>query len=207
MDNDNVVPGARLATEEEFTTGENTYVENGIIYSSVFGKTSKNEDGSISVISATKREVKLLDKGMIVLGTVTDNMRSVIFVKLDTIKSGRKEFLALKDGKIIPEKPRYGAPAGGRMGRDNKFHDAKEKLCDVGDTVLARVLFNDNDSYSLGLREPELGVVYAKCSSCGNDMNFDNRMGLLMCPSCGGSEKRKVSIFYGAPDKISAFFA
>jgi len=94
----------------------------------------------------------------------------------------------------------------GRMGRDNKFHESKEKLCDVGDTILARILYNDKDSYALGLREPELGVIYAKCGVCGDDMSYNREAGLLVCNSCGSGEKRKVSMLYGAPEKIRALF-
>lgn len=208
MDKDQVVaPGERLATEEEFNAGQNAYVENGVIYSAVFGTVSK-QDGLINVISGTGREVKLMDKGMIVLGKVTDDMKSVIFVKLDPIMVGKKAFLALKDGKIIPEKPRPGSGRPmGRMGSDNKFHDhSREKLCGVGDTILARILFNDKDSYALGVREPELGVVYARCNVCGEEMDFNKDMRVLVCNQCGSTDRRKVSLFYGSPEKIKAIF-
>jgi len=200
-----VVPGEKIALEEEFNPGQNTYVENGVIYSSTFGIVSK-ADGAVSIVSGTGREIKIIDKGMLVIGNVTDDMRSVVFVELDTINVGHKEYLALKDGKIVLDKPR-GRPAMGSHGRDNRFHEAREKLCGVGDTILAKVLYNDKDSYALGLIGDEYGVVYAKCAQCSGDMDYDRSARLLVCKECGATERRKVSALYGDAKAIRALFA
>ncbi len=210
QENTLVVPGERIATEEEFQPGQNTYTENGAIYASTFG-TIKSQDGAVSVQSGTEREIKQFDKGMTVMGTVTDDMKSVIFVEIAPINVGRKEYIALKDGKILPPRPAAGpgvarAPMG-RRGSDNKFYEAKEKLCGVGDTVIAKVLFNDKDSYTLGILGEPFGVVFAKCSKCGEEMNWNQERHILVCNVCGSAERRKVSIFYGQPEKIKALFA
>ncbi|MDE1865645.1 MAG: exosome complex RNA-binding protein Csl4 [Candidatus Micrarchaeota archaeon] len=202
-----VVPGERIATEEEFQPGRNTYTEGGAIYSSTFG-TVKSAEGAVSVQPGTGREIKIIDKGMTVIGTVTDDMKSVIFVEIDAINIGKKEYLALKDGKILPPRPNGGARAPmGRRGADNKFYEAKEKMCGVGDTVLAKVLFNDKDSYTLGILGEPFGVVFAKCGKCGEEMNWNQERHILVCSSCGSAERRKVSVFYGQPEKIKALFA
>lgn len=203
-----VVPGERIATEEEAQPGQNTYSENGMIYASTFGVVKIN-DGAASVQPGTGREIKIIDKGMMVLGTVTDDMKSVIFVEITAINSGKKEFLALKDGKILPPRPSPGmarAPLG-RRGTDNKFYEAKEKMCGVGDTVIAKVLFNDKDSYTLGILGEPFGVVYAKCGKCGEDMLWNQERHILVCGVCGNAERRKVSILYGQPEKIKELFA
>lgn len=200
-----VAPGERIATEEEFASGANTYVENGVIYASAFGSVVK-ANGSVSVESATKREVKMIDKGMLVIGTVTDDMRSVIFVRLDDIVVGRKEYLALKDGKIVADK-RPGRSPMGRSGADNRFHEVREKTCGVGDTILAKVLYNDKDSYTLGLIGDEYGVVFAKCGKCGGEMDYDNRARMLECRECRTRDRRKVSALYGEYERIRALFA
>ena len=109
--NDFVIPGEKVATEEEFVAGNNTFVEEGVIYATVIGSVVK-ENGAVSV-SAAGREIKIIDKDMLVLGTVTDDVKSVIFVKIDDINIDRKDYLALKDGKIIMDRPRpqcFGGP-------------------------------------------------------------------------------------------------
>lgn len=201
-----VTPGEKIATEEEFAAGHNTFVENGVIYSSVIGKVVK-EGGSVAV-SASGREIKIIDRDMLVMGIVTDDVRSVIFVKIDDINIGSKDFLALKDGKIIAERPRMQRYGGGG-GRDgNRFQSAgrPEKTCGVGDAILARVLYNDKDSYTLSLGGRETGVIYARCTLCGSGMQrgSDN---MLECKECGNKEHRKVSDLYDKPNEIKKLFA
>jgi len=206
---DNIVaPGEKIGTEEEFQPGRNTYSEKGIIYASTFGSV-KTAEGSVSVEPGTAREVRQIDKGMTVLGTVTDDMKSVIFVQISKLHTGAKEYLALKDGKILPPRPSPGGMRSpmGRRGTDNKFYEAKEKMCGVGDTVIAKVLFNDKDSYTLGILGDPFGVVYAKCSKCGEDMAWNQERHILVCNVCGSAERRKVSVLYGQPEKIKALFA
>src|SRR5271154_7506180 len=151
-----VTPGEKIATEEEFTAGNNTYVEDGVIYSTVVGNVVSSE-GAIGVANAG-REIKIIGKNMLVIGTVTDDMKSVMFVKLDNINVKNRDYLALKDGKIVaPKPPRFGG--GGRMGGGggNRFSSEKrsEKPCGIGDTILATILYNDKDSYTLALNGNE----------------------------------------------------
>jgi exosome complex component CSL4 len=200
-----VMPGEKVATEEEFVAGSNTFVEEGVIYSSVIGNAVK-ENGAVSV-SAAGREIKIIDKNMLVLGTVTDDVKSVIFVKIGDINIDRKDYLALKDGKIIMDRPRPGRFGGSREGGrgDNRFHSERPvKPCAVGDTILARVLYNDKDSYTLSLNGNETGVIYAKCDECGSDMLSENNS--LVCSECGHREQRKISSLYNKPEDIKKLF-
>jgi len=200
--NDFVIPGEKVATEEEFVAGNNTFVEDGVIYASVIGNAVK-ENGAVSV-SAAGREIKIIDKNMLVLGTVTDDVKSVIFVKIDDINIDRKDYLALKDGKIIMDRPRP-QRFGGSRGGDNRFHSERPmKPCGVGDTILARVLYNDKDSYTLSLSGNETGVIYAKCGECASDMLSENNM--LVCKECGHRERRKISSLYNKPEDIKKLF-
>ena len=208
MENALVAPGEKIGTEEEFQPGKNTYSENGVIYSLIFGSI-KTSEGSVSVEPGTSRKLNFIDKGMTVLGTVTDDMKSVIFVDISPLTLGKKQYLALKDGKILPPRPAGPGMARspmGRRGTDNKFYEAKEKMCGVGDTVIAKVLFNDKDSYTLGILGEPFGVVYAKCSKCGEEMDWNEERHILVCTVCGAAERRKVSVFYGQPEKIKALF-
>lgn len=206
-----VIPGERIATEEEFTAGKNTYAEEGFIYSTVIGKVTEKE-GSIGVATAG-REIVIIGKDMLVMGVVTDDMKSVMFVKLNDINIERKNYLALKDGKIVAPKPRgpprFGDRRGGGGGgfRDNKFsNERSEKPCGIGDTIIARVQYNDKDSYTLSLFGKETGVIYANCELCGGEMEKkgDN---FLVCMECEHKENRKLSEFYNNPSAIQKLFA
>lgn len=207
-----VTPGEKIATEEEFTSGHNTFVENGVIYSTVIGQVVKSE-GAVGVEPAG-REIKIIGKDMLVIGVVTDDMKNVTFVKLDDINVERKDYLALKDGKIVAPKPRMGRFGGGgdRMGggmRDNnRFSHGggkSEKPCGIGDTILARVQYNDKDSYTLSLQGRETGVIYAKCEKCGGELDQKGE-NILVCRECDHKENRKISEFYNKPQEIKKLF-
>lgn len=200
-----VTPGEKIATEEEFAAGHNTYVENGFIHSAVIGKVMKNE-GSINVSSAG-REIILIDRDMLVIGTVTDDMKNVTFVKLSDINIEKKDYLALKDGKILAPKPRGPPRFNDRSGGNNRFGSGKPpKTCGIGDTILARVQYNDKDSYTLSLYGKETGVIYAKCERCGGELEVQGE-NTLVCKECTHREHRKLSELYNNPHEIKKLFA
>ncbi len=201
-----VTPGEKIATEEEFASGSNTYVEDGVIYSAVIGNVTKAE-GSVGVATAG-REIKIIGRDMLVIGVVTDDMKNVTFVKLDDINIERKDYLALKDGKILAPRdrsPRF-APRTGRENRFSSHSEKSQKPCGVGDTILARVLYNDKDSYTLSVDGRETGVIYAKCELCGSEVE-QKAESLLVCRECGHNEHRKISEYYNKPEEIKKLFA
>jgi exosome complex RNA-binding protein Csl4 len=206
-----VTPGEKIATEEEFASGSNTYVEEGVIYSAVIGNVVK--DGGEVGVATAGREIKIIGKDMLVIGVVTDDMKSVMFVKLDDINFEKKDYLALKDGKIVePRPPRFG-PRPGNFGRDgggeNRFSsrsEKSEKPCGIGDTILARVQYNDKDSYQLSLSGRETGVIYSKCELCGGQMDRKD-VNVLSCRECGHNARKKISELYNKPEEIKKLFA
>ena len=201
-----VMPGEKLGIEEEFATGENTYVENGILYSAVTGiKTAK--DGALSV-RPVGREVKTIGKDMMVLGSVVGDMKSVIFVKIDNINTDNKEYIATKDGKILIRRPmERGGHFDRRGGGHEMRHEPKpERPCGIGDIIIANVQYNDKDSYALSLNSSESGVVYSHCSVCGGEMMPDSGMRVLECKVCKHREARKISALYNKPEEIKRLF-
>lgn len=200
-----VMPGEKLGIEEEFATGGNTYVENGVIYSAVTGiKTVK--DGALSV-SPVGREVKTIGKDMMVLGSVVGDMKSVIFVKIDNINTENKEYIATKDGKILIRRP---MERGGHFDRRGGGHEQREQKperpCGIGDIIIANVQYNDKDSYALSMNSSESGVVYSHCSVCGEEMEPDRSGRVLECKACKHREFRKISTLYNKPEEIKRLF-
>ncbi|MGC8586388.1 MAG: exosome complex RNA-binding protein Csl4 [Candidatus Micrarchaeia archaeon] len=198
MEERTVLPGERIATEEEFASGANTFVENGVIYSSIIGRVNITEK-KVNVIPIG-REVKMIDRNMLVIGTVVDIVRDVIFVKIDDISIDHKEYLALKDGKILLERRRP------RFGRSSYREQRPMKACSVGDTILAKVLYNDKDAYTLTLDCRECGVVHATCEMCGGNLRYSKASNMLVCENCGHKESRKLSILYDKPEEVRKLF-
>lgn len=208
-----VMPGDKVGVEEEFMPAENTFVDDdGVIRSAVVGHVQVS-GGKISVHS-TLHDVRKIEQGMMVLGTVTDDLHSVVFVRISNFENENGEHVATKDGKIIMD---TGRPSrGGRDGRGGRGRprpgereagrrEEQVKLCGVGDIVLARVLFDDPDVYTLGVREPETGVIHAECEMCGGYMKHQGA-GHLVCTECEHAQNRKVSSLYGNADEIKRLF-
>ncbi len=204
-----VNPGEKLSMEEEYAASENTYVEDGTVYAASTGMLVV-KDGAISVMPL--RDVRKIERGMMVVGRVTDAMKSVIFVAIDRVSSSNKEYFALKDGKIILRQQRQfdrggrGRPPFGDRGVRREPRESEEKPCRTGDTVVARVLAEENDTYVLSLNTPEAGVVYSMCSMCGNPMELGDSPNVLYCHSCRRGEHKKVSSYYGKPEEIKKYF-
>jgi exosome complex RNA-binding protein Csl4 len=204
-ENDIVVPGEKLASEEEYVHGVNTYVENDSIYASLLGRVAI-KNGSIEV-APIAREIHEIDRGMAVIGSVTDYMKSVIFVKLDSIRTGNKEYIALKDGKIVLPRRRPDFRRDGPHGYGHREpREEEEKMCKVGDTIVATVAYNDKEAYTLDMRMPEAGVVHSNCESCGGEMKHVGQE-MLECTACKHREHRKVSVYYGKPEGMRKLFA
>lgn len=191
-----VMPGDKIATEEEFLPGSNTYAENGIIYAATTG-TVKIADGKASVHTLS-RDIEKIDRGMYIVGRVTDNMRSVMFVDIDTIYTKAKEFIALKDGKIIIERQRPRPAFRDRRGEApmQERQQAPAKECGVGDIILAKVQYNDPDAYTLTLDDNDAGVIHSVCDKCGSELEYNSKDNALICTECKYNQQRKISPHY-----------
>ncbi len=205
MDNQFVSPGEKLAMEEEYAPSSNTYVEDGAVYAAAAG-VRLVKDGAIGVMPL--KEIMGLKRGMLVLGRVTDAMKSVIFVEINRISTGKKEYLPLKDGKIILRQQRqFGRGPGGRYGDRREMRpEQEERPCRAGDIVMAKVIAEENDTYVLSLNSPEAGVVHSTCSSCGGPLRTGERPDTLYCNACRMSEHKKLSSYYDKPEEIKNYF-
>jgi len=63
----------------------------------------------------------------------------------------------------------------------------------MSDIVKAKVINTQN--MRLTTSEKSLGVMKAYCSRCRSELQMDGKR--LKCPSCGRTEKRKLSSDYG----------
>jgi exosome complex RNA-binding protein Csl4 len=180
-----VIPGDRVATEEECVPEKNTIAYDGTLYATVIGRPTF-EEGKASV--EPQHGICKYGKGMLVSGTVVADLKSVLFVDIDEAVIGGKRYVAIKDGKIIIPKP--------RDGRDFGRHEAEApRPCASSDVVLARIFAEDDDSYMLGLRDEETGVVFSRCERCNGEMEATD--GSARCIVCDYRTRKKISPLYG----------
>lgn len=193
-----VYPGDRLSTEEEFLPGHNVYVDGGEVFSAVFGKADA-EEGKMNVLSAT-RNIRKMRRGMFVVGKVVGVLKSVIFVEIEDFSVGNDEFIAGKDGKVVLMSPR---PMHGRDMHDRHERPRDEpKPAEMGDVILAKIIMEDSEIFTLSLRDPEAGVVYSLCEDCGNKMQISKNDDGLYCNECKKTKQKKISSLFGMPEDI-----
>ncbi len=194
-----VFAGEPLCSEEENSAGYGAYAERGHVYAALSG-TAHRVSGTIRVDSMTKRLIKP-HRDSTVLGQVVVDLPSVMFVKLDKITIGSNVCAPLKDGKLLApraaQRPAHRTRFSG--GRDARH--TEQKPCGLGDIVLATVLDDSGDSYTLGIRDSEMGVVYSACEECGAPL-APHGAGTLYCGTCKREYSKKVSTLYGKADAV-----
>ncbi len=180
-----VIPGDRVATEEECVPEKNAVAYDGTLYATVMGRPAF-ESGKVSV--EPRRGISKYRKGMMVSGTIVGDLKSVLFVDIDETVIDGKRYVAIKDGKIIIPKPRDGRDSG-------RYGSELPRPCASSDVVLARIFAEDDDSYMLSLRDREAGVVFSICEKCNGEMEATD--GGAKCISCDYRTRKKVSPLYG----------
>ncbi|QLC50835.1 exosome complex RNA-binding protein Csl4 [Methanolobus zinderi] len=177
-----VMPGDLIGTTEEFTAGEGTYVDVGDIHSISTGYVNiDRKSRTISVVPKTKTPPELCE-GDIVIGGITNLRDSVVLVDIGGIKGkGEREFQM--DGLAAIHVSNV---------RDSYVKNLSQEFS-MSDIVKAKVINTQN--MRLTTSEKSLGVMKAYCSRCRSELQMDGKR--LKCPSCGRTEKRKVSSDYG----------
>ena len=171
-----VFPGDRIGSVEEYRAGDGVYEEKGELFASVAG-ILEFEGRKVSIKSF--KSVPELKKGDIVVGRVVDLRNSFAMVEIAR-KKGEERELAHTGLALL-----HVSNVGERVGN---IGDAISYF----DIVRARVL---DSSPRISIREPEMGVLKAFCSSCKSELILEG--GKLKCPNCGKEEKRKISKSYG----------
>jgi exosome complex component CSL4 len=203
-----VFPGERLATEEEFAPSRNVYTENGEIYSTVLGR--REESGGSINVAGIGKEIRKMERGMLVLGKVVGVLPAVVFVELNGYTAKGIRYVALMDGKIVMPK-RDSRGSRGRDFRGSPQHnnrEAEESPFCIGDIILARIYKEDEDIYELDVKTSEDGVIYAKCSVCGGELELRESRGyvVLACTRCRAQQTRRLSVLYNKPEAIRKLF-
>ncbi len=194
-----IFPGEAISTEEEFMPTDGAFSEDGSVRAALAG-TMQRSDSKIGINGI--KNVRQYRTGMAVLGLATDDLRSVIFVRLDTLKNGSTSFVPLKDGKVVSPKPDTRRTHGRGRGRDEAPQPKPSKPMRVGDIITALIIAEDRDTYTLSINMPDFGVVYSECRECGQPMEYDPQTKVLACKACEIQELKKVSTLYGNADRI-----
>lgn len=173
-------PSEKIADEEEYSAGQGTYNDNGIIRASNIGEAEFDEERR--VVKIKTNVVRKANRGDIVYGKVVDVKESMAIVEL----------IKAEKGSIITN-TRATLPVRNIA---KSYVSKIDEFYKTGDFVKAKI--SDMDKYSTDLltNETGLGVMNAYCKKCKSNLSFSS--GKMMCLTCGNTETRK---WFEAEDK------
>ncbi len=176
-----VVPGDMLAVIEEFSSSKGTYINGSSIRASKLGMANYNMKKKEIKIEPLKK-IKVPMVGDSVIGQVEAVQSNIANIRIYYINNERS--LSNFVGMLVlkSESPM-------RRGRE------KAIICKLGDIIRAKVTSCKNAIVHLSINGDENGVVYAKCSLCGGNMNKIGQR--VKCVECGFIEDRKLAFDFG----------
>ncbi len=185
-----VFPSAKLGVEEEFLPSEGTYVENGEVRGSLFGKVFIDKERyKANVIPFQKRKlgIKRYDK---VIGEIINVGRS----------SSRINIKYINNKPIIPD-----LSAIMHISDTSKeYVSSLDDLYAVGDIIRATVIDAKTIPIQLETKSNDGGVIFTLCEKCGEEVEKVRR-DLLECSNCEHIQKRKTAIDYGNVNIVAEF--
>jgi len=169
-----IVPGEEIATEEEYTAGENTYVKEGKIISRTLGALFINEETKEASVKG--KRVEQLAYGDIVTGKVLMVKESSAVIELLSAE-GNKRIMGINTAQLPIRNI------------SNEYVTELNKIVKIGDIIRAKVVMSSPLAIDLNTKEKGLGVIKAYCSNCRKEMSFNNNK--MVCLDCGSIEDRK----------------
>jgi len=168
-----VMPGAVIATEEEYVAGKNTYVEEGQIKAKNLGVPRFDHERKEASIEG--KSVDALRSGDVVFGKIILLKESMVVVELVSAENGKK--ITQKSAQLPVRNV------------STEFVDNLKKMFKIGDIIKAKVSTISPLGIDLITNETGLGVIKAFCGKCRGEMSHSS--GKLMCLSCGNIEERR----------------
>lgn len=176
-----IFPGERLGVIEEFLPGQGTYVENGTIYSTTPGYIHRDTINKETHVQSRVKPPRVPQKGDVVIGQISNVQDKTLSI----------DIFQINDTAI-------NTSFAGVMHVSNASQAYVKTMFDVfkaGDIVRAKVMSTLNREFHLSTEGSSLGVIQAACSQCGDHLILRNRR--LGCPTCRGTERRKLASDYG----------
>ena len=167
------VPGEAITTEEEFSAGNQTFEENGVIKASVLGRAVFDDINR--EVSISGNAINTAGVGDIVFGRVAFVKDSMVVIDLVKGENGKK--IIVTKGQLPIRNVAHG------------YISNLKQYFKVGDSVKAKISEIKDSIADLETKDTGLGVIMAFCSTCRKELKYSN--GKMACFNCGNVEQRK----------------
>ena len=177
MDNNQKIPGEKIASIEEYLPGDNTFEDSDSIRATTIGEI--NLDSSERSASINRQtQITVPKVGDIIIGVVEANLPSMIAISIKFV-NGKKVNSDLECICVTR-------------------HIRKKNIALAKDVVKAEIISHINGTIHASIDSPELGILFTKCRKCfGTVVKMRD---VVKCKDCGWIDDRKLSSEFGKSD-------
>jgi exosome complex component CSL4 len=177
-----VLPGEELSTAEEFEGRENTFQDDGVVFSDSIGE-AEFDSGNYEVKVKKSKPLKIFTPGTKVYGVVSAVRKNYVLISMREAYMGNEKRVLTRSHATIMVS----------MIAQGYVRDIRDAFR-VGDIIVAEVEAIKPYGINLRTNKPDLGVIRAYCSKCRKPLHMVQEK--LMCTNCGSLEKRKTGSGY-----------
>ena len=174
MDNNQKIPGEKIAQIEEYLPGDNTYEDNDVIRATTIGDINLDSVESLASVNRQK-QITVPKVGDIIIGVVEANLPSMIAIMIKFV-NGKKVNADLECVCVTR-------------------HIRKKNIALAKDVVKAEIISHINGTIHASIDSQDLGVLFTKCRKCfGTVVKMRDA---VKCKDCGWIDDRKLSSDFG----------
>ncbi|MCY4252473.1 MAG: exosome complex RNA-binding protein Csl4 [Thaumarchaeota archaeon] len=180
MDGQQVFPGDRLASAEEYGVGHGAFGDGDGVRSAVVGTSAVSAEDR--TVGASGPPLPVPVAGDLIIGEVAATLASRMAVAIRYVN---------------------GRPVTNNVECMLATRNIRMRLIAlVGDIVALRITGTLNGDIHATIGEPQLGVLFTKCRKCGDRVML--KRDVVKCVECGWVDERKLSSDYGKADFAGA---
>ena len=180
MENNQKIPGEKVAQIEEYLPGDNTYEDNDVIRATTIGDINLDSVEKQASINRQK-QITVPKVGDIIIGVVEANLPSMIAIMIKYV-NGKKVNSDLECVCVTR-------------------HIRKKNIALAKDVVKAEIINHINGTIHASIDSQELGVLFTKCRKCfGTVVKMRDA---VKCKDCGWIDDRKLSSEFGKSEFLN----
>ena len=177
MENNQKIPGEKIAQIEEYLPGDNTFEDSDIIRATAIGDIKLDSKDRLASINRHK-QIAVPKVGDIVIGIVEANLPSMIAIMIKFV-NGKKVNTDLECVCVTR-------------------HIRKKNIALAQDVVKVEIISHINGTIHASIDSQELGVLFTKCRKCfGTVVKMRDA---VKCKDCGWIDDRKLALDFGKSD-------
>ena len=180
MENNQKIPGEKVAQIEEYLSGDNTYEDNDVIRATTIGDVNLDSVERQASVNRQK-QITVPKVGDIIIGVLEANLPSMIAIMIKYV-NGKKVNSAFECVRVT------------RHIREKNIALAKA-------VVKAEIINHINGTIHASIDSQELGVLFTKCRKCfGTVVKMRDA---VKCKDCGWIDDRKLSSEFGKSEFLN----